>query len=144
MERKITILYADDDAEDLILFKEVTDKLDFVDVHLYPNGQQLLDAVQRETEHPRLIFLDLNMPVKNGLDILGELKKEPKCAGIPTIILSTSSDSRNISQSMALGASLYITKPTAFKTLQQSIEFAIFNDWQTFIPTPKNFVLQLT
>ncbi|MFT3794817.1 response regulator [Flavobacterium sp.] len=143
MEQKITILYADDDAEDLILFKEITDKLDFVDVHLYPNGQQLLDAAQHVTDCQRLIFLDLNMPVKNGFDVLQELKRQPQCAGIPTIILSTSSDSRNISQSMALGASMYITKPTAFKTLQQSIEFAIFNDWKTFIPSAKNFVLHL-
>lgn len=143
MDQKMTILYADDDAEDLILFKEITDSLDFVELHLYPNGQQLLNAAQDETDNPQLIFLDLNMPVRNGLDILETLRKEPKSATIPVVILTTSCDSRNISQSMALGANLYITKPTTFKTLKRSIEFAIFNDWQSFRPSAKNFVLNL-
>lgn len=140
MKNNITIFYADDDADDLEFFREVTASIDTkIDLFTHENGNQLLGAVKDSTPFPNLIFLDLNMPGKDGFEVLKELKGSKEYKDIPVVIFSTSNDMKNISKSRELGANLYITKPNSFAKFQKSIEHTLRINWDNFKPSMEDF-----
>ena len=77
------------------------------------DGQEALDFLLRKEDHPRpdVILLDLNLPRKNGLEVLSIIKNDEELKKIPVVILTTSEDERDILQSYELHANCYITKP---------------------------------
>ena len=121
--RPYRILIADDDLEDFQLIKEI-----FEDIHLnvqlshVEDGQYLIDILKARSKSlkfgdlPHLILLDLNMPRKNGLEVLREIKANSLLRRIPIIIFTTSKTSYDIEQAYELGASCYVSKP---KTLAE-------------------------
>jgi CheY-like chemotaxis protein len=124
--RPISILVADDDADDRLLIKEafeenrVTNDLNFVE-----DGEQLMAYLRREGEYahlaskpyPGLILLDLNMPKKDGREALAEIKADPKIARIPVVVLTTSKAEEDVLRTYGLGVSSFITKPVTFEDL---------------------------
>jgi len=141
MKDSITIFYADDDHDDIELFTEAIDLIDRPTVlYTHDNGENLLKAVNNPPPTPHIIFLDLNMPGKNGFDVLKELKTSKDHSNIPVVVFSTSSDNTSISKSMALGANFFVTKMGAFKDFKKSIEFALSINWSNFKPANDNFV----
>jgi two-component system response regulator len=66
---------------------------------------------------PRLILLDLNMPRKDGREVLVEMKQDPNLRRIPIVVYTTSGEEADISYSYELGASSYVTKPATFEGL---------------------------
>ena len=82
------------------------------------NGREALDKLIRNEFQPDLIFLDLNMPLMSGKQFLEELKNYEELMKIPVVILSTSSDSKSIMETKALGAKHFITKPDKFTVLE--------------------------
>lgn len=135
------IFYADDDADDLDFFRDVTDSLTGnIQLHTHNNVDSLLGALQCPPPIPQVIFLDLNMPGKNGFDALEELKKNLHLKDIPVVIFSTSSDEHSINKSLDMGASFYVTKSTTFATLKKSIEYTLGINWKTFEPSSSNFI----
>ena len=90
------------------------------------DGVELMEyLVQSKNVMPHVLFLDLNMPRKNGLDCLKEMKESEKLSRIPVIIYSTSADQKAIDQLYAGGAHLYIQKPTEFSKLKEVISAAL-------------------
>ena len=140
MQTDLTIFYADDDHEDLDFFREVTSTMSNINLVTHNHGDALFDALQNPPPSPQLIFLDLNMPGKNGFEILRELKSKDKFKTIPVVIFSTSSDERNIELSMQMGASLYLPKLPEYESYKKSIQHTLSIDWKNFKPTRENFL----
>jgi CheY-like chemotaxis protein len=140
MENKLltSIFYADDDVDDLDFFEEVTNEIN-KPASLFEGGEQMLDALHNPPPNASVIFLDLNMPLKSGFDILKEIKATPKISDIPVVILTTSVSTDDISQCKQLGAKLYIRKPTSVGDLRKAINHVLTIDWKNFIPTDQNF-----
>jgi CheY-like chemotaxis protein len=109
------IFYADDDKDDQDLFKEAVLELK-KNIHIFTqdNGAQLMLMLGENLLDPRLIFLDLNMPVKNGYDVLTEIRKSTVLKTLPVIIFSTSRDADVIALTQKLGDTMYIPKPNGY------------------------------
>ena len=106
----LSVFLADDDADDRFLFKEALMEVrKNVKVTMLNNGEQLMSCLdQKKTDQPNLIFLDLNMPLKNGIECLEEIKKDNNLKNIPVIIFSTSSQKETINQVYTKGANYYM------------------------------------
>lgn len=117
----LMILLADDDENDRLLFKEALEELKInCIVHTVNNGIQLMDYLtKKDATLPHLIFLDLNMPRKNGLECLKEIRSNEKFKEISIAIYSTSASKHNIDETFSNGANVYIKKPSDFNILKQ-------------------------
>lgn len=125
-ENGFTVLVADDDPDDQLLIREAmaevrpATRVDFVE-----DGVALLEYLRREGRHaglidtplPRLLLLDLNMPIKDGREALFEIKSDPSFWRIPIVILSTSNAEIDIRRAYQLGANSFVTKPSSFERL---------------------------
>jgi CheY-like chemotaxis protein len=145
--KKMNILLADDDLDDCIFFKEALEELalptNLTAVH---DGEQLMQLLTDETnELPGILFLDLNMPRKNGFECLTEIKQNEKLKQLPVIIFSTSFEQEVVNQLYRSGAQHFIRKPSEFsqfkKIIQQSLTLAA--EGVTEQPTQENFVLTI-
>jgi CheY-like chemotaxis protein len=140
------VFIADDDEDDQLLFREVIKELPYL-VHLSTarDGEEALKLLESMPQLPDLMFLDLNMPMINGLECLSEIKRNPKLVHLPVIIFSTSSFPGNINKVYQLGAHLYIRKPNDFVTFKRAIHHVLSIDWRKgFAPPPRHeFVLTL-
>jgi len=124
--RPITILLADDDADDRMLTREALAESRLAnDLRFVEDGQQLMDYLCRrgrfesanESPRPGLILLDLNMPRKDGREALGEIKGDPHLRHIPVVVLTTSKAEEDIYRTYDLGVNSFITKPVTFDGL---------------------------
>jgi len=112
------ILLIDDDDDDQLIFKDALKEIHFIcDCLIANNGLEALAILASETENPAIIFLDLNMPLMNGVEFLIHIKKEKAFADIPVVIFSTSNNPTDKAQMLRLGAKLFITKTSNFKLL---------------------------
>lgn len=136
-----TIFYADDDVDDLDFFEEVTNEIN-QPVTLFNEGEKLIQTLHNPPPKASVIFLDLNMPVKSGFDVLREIKTTPAIQGIPVIIFTTSISPTDIEMSKKLGANLYIRKPSSVSHLKKAIDHVLSIDWNNFNPSDKQFVYQ--
>ncbi|MBL8113256.1 MAG: response regulator [Acidobacteria bacterium] len=124
--KPITILMADDDADDRAMTQEAFEESRVVnDLRFVEDGVELLDYLKRRgkyakpTESPRpgLILLDLNMPKKDGREALEEIKADPELRNIRVVVMTTSRAEEDILRTYDLSASSYITKPITFPAL---------------------------
>ena len=113
------VLLIDDDEDDQELFlqaiREIAASLECVALD---NARNALTLLENHTLTADVIFLDLNMPIMTGQQFLVELNKSEELNQIPVIILSTSANIDTIDQAKALGAKIFITKPSSFKELK--------------------------
>ena len=141
----IHILLADDDKDDNILFQEVLDELP-LSTHLTTvfNGEQLMQFLNETNARlPDVLFLDLNMPRKNGFDCLSEIKRSEKLKLLSVIIFSTSNEPQVLSLLHKNGAQYYIRKPNSYTQLKKIIHHALNLTAKTNIeyPLQEKFVL---
>lgn len=116
------IILAEDDADDADIFMDtLADIANDVKVEVFSNGQILLEALQTTTDFPDIIFLDLNMPVKNGFQCLQEIKNTKRWNNVKVVILSTSSHPEQIKTAYDLGADLYLTKSTSYSEFRNTL-----------------------
>ncbi|MGA9639260.1 response regulator [Flavobacterium sp.] len=120
----LNIFLADDDEDDRMLFSEALEEISLkTTLSLFSHGQELLDYLfQPDIQLPNFIFLDLNMPIKNGLQCLTEIRSNPNLKELNVAIYSTSSSQYDIDESYLNGANLYINKPNSFTKLREVIE----------------------
>jgi CheY-like chemotaxis protein len=122
----MTILYIDDDAEDREVFKEAVAIVDpSIICYLANDGQAGLDTLQELISNPDMIFVDVNMPVKNGKEFLVEIKKLSGFKTVPVILYSTTSHSAEIKSYSSLGAHDFVIKPNTFGQVCEIIASAI-------------------
>jgi CheY-like chemotaxis protein len=125
------VLFIDDDADDRAIFGEATSLIDPSIQRLYAtNGLEALQLLEQENALiPDLIFLDINMPVMNGMECLVELKKIEALQQTPIIICSTSIYPDNQQQFEALGADFYLVKPNTLLKMSTALQF-VFSKYQ--------------
>lgn len=126
------ILLADDDEGDRLLFSDAFAELKIETVvHTVNNGVQLMERLNmKDTELPHFLFLDLNMPGKNGLECLKEIKSNEKLKDICIAIYSTSDSEKDIEETFRNGANVYITKPDDYNMLKKVLEKAVMASYQ--------------
>lgn len=126
--KPITILLADDDADDRMLARDALDESRLAnDLRFVENGEELLDYLYRRgkfsdpasSPRPGLILLDLNMPRKDGREALKEIKADPGLRSIPVVVLTTSKAEEDIYRTYDLGVNSFVTKPVTFDQLVQ-------------------------
>ncbi len=117
------VLIAEDDEEDVDIFKEVLIDLN-VDINLevVTNGIELMKMLDSAVVFPELIFLDLNMPLKNGMVCLQEIKANHRWKNIKVVILSTSSHQDQIKAVYDKGADFYMIKSTNYNDFKNDVE----------------------
>lgn len=112
------IIFVDDDEEDhLILFEYFRDVGKEQQVKFIKNGQEALrylDDIPDDAQLPRLIVLDLNMPILNGTQTLLLIKKNARLKNIPVVIFSTSENENEKRKCLSMGANEYLVKPTNY------------------------------
>lgn len=122
----LRILLADDDEGDRLIFGEAMGELELnLKVQTVNNGMQLIEHLTKSTILPHLVFLDLNMPRKNGLECLKEIRNNDRFAAISIAIYSTSASEKDIEETFLNGANVYIKKPNNFATLKQLLHKAV-------------------
>jgi CheY-like chemotaxis protein len=133
------LFYIDDDNDDLDIFREAVSELG-ASVHLFSDPYKLEYALDNPPPVPSIVFVDLNMPVKSGYQIINEMKTSERLKEIPIVILSTADDSHNIEKSRASGANYYICKPTSFDKLKNVIAQTLEINWKQFDSSGNAFV----
>ena len=122
----ITILMADDDADDRALTKEALEEGHLINtIRFVEHGEELIEYLKRtgryappaDAPRPGLILLDLNMPRKDGRAVLKEIKSDPDLRTIPVVVLTTSKADEDVYRSYDLGVNSYIVKPVTFEAL---------------------------
>jgi CheY-like chemotaxis protein len=127
----IEILLVEDSPADVDLTREaLEDAKVHNNLHVVGDGEQALAFLRREGQyaeapHPDLILLDLNLPRKDGREVLAEIKQDPALRRIPVVILTTSDAEQDVLRTYDLHANCYITKPVdleQFITVVKSIK----------------------
>ena len=121
----VFILIAEDDADDRFLLQAAFQENGFSDqLHFVDNGVELMDYLFSARNEPgippilpKFILLDLNMPKKDGREVLKEIKQHPELKEIPVVIFSTTNNEQEMRRCYELGANSYITKPNSFDHL---------------------------
>lgn len=126
------IVLVDDDEDDRLFFSDALQEITIAtELTEFQNGKELLDYLSQEiTEHPQLIFLDLNMPVMDGFECLREIRKNPELKDLVVAIYSTSSSEKDIEETFVNGANIYINKPNRFEELKKTIAQVVKRNWQ--------------
>jgi CheY-like chemotaxis protein len=143
----IHILLADDDADDRSFFQDAIKELKLnTIVQTVKDGQELMDyLVKKDVLVPHVLFLDLNMPCKTGMDCLNEIKTMDHLKEVAIAIYSTSASEEDIEDTFVKGANVYIKKPSDFGTLKKVLAEVITINWQyqTSGLNRDNFLLSL-
>lgn len=126
-DEPLRILLADDDEADRLLFKEAISELKIKTVvHSVNDGVDLMEALAVENQPlPQLLFLDLNMPRKDGMECLKEIRANDKYNDISIAIFSTSGADDDMEETFLNGANVYIHKPNDFGSLKKLLERAV-------------------
>jgi len=123
---KFSILIADDDADDRELIKAAFEENNFRhNIKFVEDGEELLKYLRRkgsyadEADHPlpQIILLDLNMPKKDGREALKEIKTDNYLKNIPVIVLTTSTEKKDVQRIYELGVNSFVIKPVTFRQL---------------------------
>ena len=142
--KRITILLAEDDADDRLLVKEaLAEGRVLNDLRAVEDGEELLDYLRRqgryadpeESPRPGLVLLDLNMPRKDGREALREIKADPDLKRIPVVVMTTSKAEEDVLRSYDLGANSYVTKPVTFERLVELMK-VMGRYWIEFVELP--------
>ncbi|WP_395054620.1 response regulator [Flavobacterium sp.] len=141
------IMLADDDQDDRDFFSEAFDDLKIkTRLNLFNDGQQLMNyLLKTDCDLPHILFLDLNMPIKSGIECLLEIKQEKHLKDIAIAIYSTSASEEDIEETFINGANIYIKKPSDFKVLKKVLSDIVTINWhyQTSGLNKDNFLLKM-
>jgi chemotaxis family two-component system response regulator Rcp1 len=142
METKpIEILLVEDNPGDVRLMLEaLTYGKGFNKISVIGNGKDAMDFLRRtgkyaDSVRPDIILLDLNLPKKDGREVLHEVKSEYKLNNIPIIVLTTSKDEQDIAMSYEKHANCYITKPVDFEEFVQVVK-SLEDVWFNIVKLP--------
>lgn len=140
MSGKIKILLVEDNPADVGLVQEafLDGRLQY-DLAVAGDGVAALEMLHGDLRSgralPELILLDLNLPKKDGREVLAEVKAEPALRSIPVIVLTTSDEEADVHRAYGLHANCYLTKPVDFDLFLKKIR-AIEDFWLTFVRLP--------
>jgi CheY-like chemotaxis protein len=128
--RQISILVAEDDEDYAFFIGKALENLNFMPpITVLNNGEEVINYFSGQGKYadrnlfpcPDLLLTDLKMPRVSGLEVLGWIQENPELAIIPTIVLSSSADPRDVSRAYDLGANAYLVKPSNFSLLEKML-----------------------
>jgi CheY-like chemotaxis protein len=132
---KIQIILADDNPLEHMLFGQVLKALPHVSLSSARDGQELLSMLLApDATLPHIIFLNIHMPVKNGIECLTDIKQNKKLLHLPVVMYSTADEEKEVEQTYTLGANLYIRKPLEYDDLKKSIVWLVTHYSQKGMP----------
>lgn len=143
-QNTLNILLGEDDPDDSSLFLQAIDDSNITScVHVADNGLKLVSRLRNAKDNiPDIIFLDINMPLKNGLECLQTIRSEDTFNKVPIIIYSTSKNNREIEFCYEKGANYYVVKPFTYKAIVSMISDFCNRDWEIEAGSSlKNFVV---
>jgi CheY-like chemotaxis protein len=143
----LKVFLADDDPDDRLFFADALSELTIKsDVTFFQNGVELMDyLLDPETPLPNLLFLDLNMPLKGGIDCLKEIRRTEELRNLSVAIYSTSGSQQDVENTFILGANIYIRKPNDYENLKKVLSEVLQRSWQyeTSELNRENFLLSI-
>lgn len=117
-QRRAVVLLVEDNPDDVVIVRETFEQsLPPVQLYVVSHGEQAIKFTRRTdpgAPRPSLILLDLNLPLRNGLEVLADLKSDPAFLTVPIVVLTTSRRPEDIQQCYSLHANAYIVKPADF------------------------------
>lgn len=129
------IILAEDDEDDSLFFEEALNTVSDPPVLVRAkDGVELTELLTEHSPLPDLVFMDLNMPRKNGAQCLMEIREQKNLYKLPVIVLSTSNSQDIIDQMYESGANLYIQKPSDIRLWKKAIERVLAMDWNIHTP----------
>ncbi|MCR6485805.1 response regulator [Amycolatopsis sp. OK19-0408] len=137
----IDILLVEDDPGDVLMTREAFEHHKIRNaLHVVSDGVEALEFLKREgrfaaVPRPGLILLDLNLPRKDGRELLGDIKQDPDLRTIPVVVLTTSEAEEDIVRSYDLHANAYVTKPVDFEKFVEVVR-KIDEFWVTVVQLP--------
>jgi CheY-like chemotaxis protein len=145
-DRSVIILMADDDEDDCLLVRDALGEVDLnVEIRFVGDGRELMEYLHQckrlgddsAPSCPDLILLDLNMPRKDGREALKEIKSHPEFKGIPVVILTTSSEDRDIELCYKAGANSYLVKPFLYEEMVDAMK-SLCKYWFNAVTLPSD------
>lgn len=139
--RHARILLIEDSPTDVLITGEALDQAKMlVDMHVVEDGVEAMAFLRnqgRYTQAPRpdLILLDLNLPRRDGREVLAEIKSDEDLMSIPVVVLTTSSAEEDILKAYGLHANCYVTKPVDFESFAKIVK-SIGHFWFTIVALP--------
>ena len=137
----VDILLVEDSPSDAMMTREALEYSKVVNrLHIVDDGVEAMDFLQRkgkyvEAPRPGLVLLDLNLPRKNGLEVLREIKGDSSLRMIPVIVLTTSKAEEDVVKSYGAHANCYVSKPIEFAKLAEAVR-AISEFWLCVVTLP--------
>jgi CheY-like chemotaxis protein len=129
LNNALHILYIDDDLDDHLFFKLALENAPIpIRLNFAVNGKDALRQLLTSSQKPTHIFVDLSMPVMDGLDFLKEKNNTKDIRFIPTYVYSTSNRSDDINNALKLGAERFFTKPNQIENIRKILDETIFAD----------------
>ncbi|HWZ84404.1 MAG TPA: response regulator [Terriglobales bacterium] len=131
MNEQTDILIVEDDQDDLDLALHALEREHLANkIFVARDGEEALDFLfcrgafaDRSFEHPpKVVLLDLKLPKVNGIEILKQVKSDPRTKSVPVVILTSSKEERDLMESYNLGANSYIQKPVDFKQFRETVK----------------------
>ncbi len=147
LDGPLRIVFADDEENDRLLFLDALKELKIeTKVYTVNDGVELIDYLTQEQQNlPHLLFLDINMPRKNGHECLKEIKANDKWKDITIAIFSTSMSENDIEETLINGANVYINKPNSFDKLKEVVHRVVTTvyTYQNMFFNKAHFMLRL-
>src|SRR6266404_4581539 len=127
--QQVEILLIEDNPIDAELTMRGLKKANFLNkLYWVKDGQEGLDFLYRtgayaarDDDHPKLVLLDLKMPKVNGIEVLQQIKSDARLRSIPVVVMTSSNEQLDITESYRLGANGYVVKPVEFGAFAESI-----------------------
>jgi two-component system, chemotaxis family, response regulator Rcp1 len=138
----IDILLVDDSPADVLLTREALSEAKLLNtIHVAEDGVEAMEFLHKTGKYiaaprPELILLDLNLPRKNGREVLAEIKSDENLKSIPVVVLTTSSAEEDILKSYNLHANCYVVKPVEFNNFVKAIQ-SIRHFWFSVVSLPQ-------
>jgi len=139
--KDVEVLLVEDDPGDVELIREgLNGAKIFINLHVIDDGIKAMKYLRREGPYraaskPDLIILDLNLPKKDGKDVLHEVKNDERLKSIPVVVLTTSASEEDVNRCYELGANCCITKPIGLEEFLKIVK-SIKNFWVTIVKLP--------
>ena len=139
--RPVNILMVEDSPSDVLIMREAFAETKLLNtLHVVEDGVQAMEFLNQAGQfasapRPDLILLDLNLPRKNGREVLAEIKNDPRYKQIPVVILTTSHSEKDILQAYDRHANCYIVKPVGFENFVEAIQ-SIRQFWFCVVTLP--------
>lgn len=140
--KPVEILLVEDHVPDQRLTKRAFSKSKLKNnLHICIDGVEAMHFLRKDEGYedaptPNLILLDLNMPRMDGRDVLREIKNDDKLKHIPVVVLTTSSDEKDVFEAYGLHANAYITKPVSFSKFMKAIT-SLEDHWFMVVTLPR-------